>query len=377
MKKIFGIPKEIKQDETRVALTPDAVGYLTSLGAEVFVEEGAGNLSYFNDSEYEASGAKIVKTAREIWDNCSYIIKVKEPQDSEIACFKEGQLIFSYMHLAVNEKLTQSLLDKKICTIASESVRTPDGKLPLLRPMSEVAGRISIQLGARYLEVHEGGRGILLGGVPGVHPGKVVIIGGGNAGINAAHVALGMGADVSILDNNQTRLAEIDLMFDGRIKTIYANPTTIDKEARKADILVGTVLIPNKKAPKIVREETVRQMKKGSVIIDISIDQGGIVETIDRLTSYSEPVFEKYGVLHCAIPNLPSAVPQTSSLAYSNAIIPYVQKIAELGEVAAIRECEPLRLGVNTFRGAITCEELAQSLQLDHTEISLLVGFSV
>jgi alanine dehydrogenase len=378
MKKVFGIPKELKTGETRVALTPDSVAaLLSSADCEVLVETEAGALSMFDDEQYAKAGATIVRTAKELWEKSDYIIKVKEPQKCEFENFKEDQVIFSYFHLAVEAELTEALLKKKVCAIASESVQTSDGELPLLRPMSEVAGRMSIQIGARFLEKNNGGSGVLLGGVPGVQPGKVVVIGGGTVGINAAKVALGMGADVSILDINQKRLAEIDLLFEGRIKTHYCNQTTILEESKKADILVGAVLIPNKKAPKLVSADVIKQMKKGSVAIDVAIDQGGIIETMDALTTHDKPVYEKYGVLHCAIPNIPSAVPKTSSLAYSYAILPYVQKLAQLGTIMAIRECEPIRLGVNTFRGNVTCEALADSIGSEHTEISLLVGFKV
>jgi len=243
--------------------------------------------------------------------------------------------------------------------------------------MSEVAGRVAIQVGARFLEAQNGGSGVLLGGVPGVKPGKVVIIGGGVVGTNAAKIAIGMGADVSVLDVNAKRLAELDLIFNGRIKTHYCNQTTLLEEAKKADILVGAVLIPNKKAPKLIKAEYVQQMKKGSVVVDVAIDQGGIVESIDRTTSHQNPVYEKYGVLHYAVPNMPSAVPQTASLAYSSAILPYLQQITDVGLIATFKENDALRLGVSVFRGKITCEGLAQSIGKEHTEISSLIGFAI
>ena len=377
MTNIFGIPKELKPGETRVALTPDCVNMLINDDCEVLVETHAGDLSGFSDDEYKMSGAKIVDTKEELWQKADYIIKVKEPQEEEYPLFRPEQVILSYLHLAVNEKLTDELLKKKVCAIASESVRTSDNELPLLRPMSEVAGRMSVQLGANYLEKNNGGSGVLLGGVPGVQPGKVVIIGGGVVGINAAKTASGLGADVSVLDINSKRLAQIDLLFGGKVKTHYCNSVTIMEESKKADILIGAVLIPNKKAPKLVGVDVIKSMKKGSVVIDVAIDQGGIVETIDKITTFENPIYEKYGVLHCAIPNIPSAVPKTASLAYSYAILPYVRMLAQKGIVMAIKECEPLRMGVNTMRGNITCEDLAQSLNRENTEISLLVGFNV
>ncbi len=377
MKTVFGVPKELKTDETRVSLTPDCISMLTSEGYEVLVEAGAGNLSGFSDEQYIQSGAKIMESAEKLWSEANVIIKVKEPQKCEFKHFREDLVIFSYMHLAVEEELTSELLTKRVCAIASESVETANKELPLLRPMSEVAGRLSIQLGANYLESSNGGSGVLLGGVPGVQPGKVVILGGGVVGANAAKVALGMGADVSILDINSKRLAELDLLFQGQLKTHYCNPYTIKEECKKADILVGAVLLPGRKAPKLVPADVVKEMKKGSFIIDVAIDQGGNIETMDKITTLKDPVFEKYGILHCAVPNLPSLVPRTSSFAYSYAILPYVKEIGKYGAFMALRENESLRAGVNTFRGEVTSESLAETFGLSHTEISLLIGFKV
>ena len=365
MKTVFGIPKELKTDETRVSLTPDCISMLVSDGYEVFVETEAGKLSGFSDEQYVQSGAKIVNSAKELWDLANVIVKVKEPQKSEYGFFKEDQVIFSYMHLAVEEELTRELLSKKVCAIASESVETANKELPLLRPMSEVAGRLSIQLGANYLESVNGGSGVLLGGVPGVQPGKVVILGGGVVGANAAKVALGMGADVSVLDINSKRLAELDLFFNGQLKTHYCNPYTVREECKKADILVGAVLLPGRKAPKLVSADIVQEMKKGSFIIDVAIDQGGNIETMDKITTLKD------------VPNLPSLTPRTSSFAYSYAILPYVKEIGKFGAFMALKENESLRMGVNTFRGEVTSENLAETFNLSHTEISLLIGFKV
>lgn len=377
MTSVFGIPKELKAGENRVALTPDSIKILTEAHHQVYVEKGAGALSGFTDEMYIEAGAKILDTKEEIWDTANIILKVKEPQKEEYPLFKEDQVIFSYMHLAVEEELVKNLLKKKVCAICAESVRTSNGEYPLLRPMSEVAGRLSIQLGAHYLELVNGGSGVLLGGVPGVQPGKVVILGGGVVGTNAAKVAMGMGADVSVLDIDSKRLASLDLIFNGAIKTHYSNPTTILEEAKKADILVTAVLKPNQKAPVLVTEEIVKQMKKGSFLIDVAIDQGGNCETTDRITTISDPVYEKFGVTHCSVPNIPSLVPRTSSFAYSYAILPYVEKIAELGSFMAIRDVEALSVGVNTFRGEVTNLELAETFGYKHTELSLLVGFKV
>ncbi len=377
MKTVFGVPKELKTDETRVSLTPDCISMLIKDGYEVLVEAGAGTLSGFSDEQYTQSGAKVVENAEKLWDEANVIIKVKEPQKCEYQYFKEDQVIFSFMHLAVEEELTEELLKKKVCAIASESVETANKELPLLRPMSEVAGRLSIQLGANYLESVNGGSGVLLGGVPGVQPGKVVILGGGVVGANAAKVALGMGADVSVLDINSKRLADLDFLFQGQLKTHYCNPYTVKEECKKADILVGAVLLPGRKAPKLVSADVVKEMKKGSFIIDVAIDQGGNIETMDKITTLKNPVFEKYGILHCAVPNLPSLTPRTSSFAYSYAILPYVKEIGKYGALMALRENEPLRAGVNTFRGEVTSESLAETFGLKHTEISLLIGFKV
>ena len=374
---IFGVPKELKQDENRVALTPDSIKILTDAGHKVYVEKNAGHLSGFEDEAYIQAGAIIVETKEELWKLANIIIKVKEPQKEEYDLFQEDQVIFSYMHLAVEEELVKNLLNKKVCAICAESIRSGNGEYPVLRPMSEVAGRLAVQLGAHYLEQVNGGSGVLLGGVPGVKPGKVVIIGGGVVGTNAAKVALGMGADVSVLDINSKHLANLDLFFNGSIKTHYSNSTTVLEEAKKADILVTSVLKPNQKAPLIVTEDVVKQMKKGSFLIDVAIDQGGNAETSDRVTTLSNPVYEKHGIIHCTVPNLPSLTPKTSSYAYSYAILPYIEKIAELGAFSAIRDDEELSSGVNTFRGKVTNSELASVCGVEHTELSLLVGFKV
>ena len=377
MKTNFGIPKELKEGETRVALTPDSVGMLTDEGLSVAIETGAGDLAGFDDEQYEKAGAKIVGSPDELWANSNVIVKVKEPQKCEFKHFREDLVIFSYLHLAVEEELARELLKKKVCAIAAEAVQTQSGELPLLRPMSEVAGRMSVQLGARFLEKQNGGRGLLLGGVPGVAPAKVVILGGGVAGSNAAQAALGMGADVSVLDVNSKRLSNLDMFFGGQIKTYYSNPSTIASRVSEADLLITAVLIPSSRAPKLISANMVKTMKKGSVIIDIAIDQGGNTETMDRITSLENPVFEKYGVLHCAVPNIPSFVPKTASYAYSYAILPYLREIGDKGTFVALKEDDSLSRGVSTFRGAVTNEALALSLNEEHTEISLLVGFKV
>ena len=282
MKYNFGVVKELKEGETRVAITPDVVAMLQADGLSVLIESGAGATSGFSDEDYINNGATIVKSAAEVWNNSKVIVKVKEPQESEYQYFRPDLIVFSYLHLAIEEKLTAELLKKKVTTIASEAVKTADGQLPLLTPMSEIAGRLAVQIGARLLESHKGGSGVLLSGVPGVQPGKVIIIGAGVAGFNAAQIAIGMGADVSIFDVNPRKLVQIDGIYGTSIKTHYCNPARIAQEVPKADILVTCVLNPSHVAEKIVSEEVVKTMKKGSVIVDVAIDQGGNVETIDR-----------------------------------------------------------------------------------------------
>ena len=377
MKYNFGVVKELKEGETRVSITPDVVAMLCADGLNVLVESGAGEKSGFSDDDYIQSGATVVKDVQEVWNNSKVIVKVKEPQKCEFKYFRPDLIIFCYLHLAVEEELTKELLAKKVTAIASESVETEDKQLPLLTPMSEVAGRLAVQIGASLLQSHNNGSGVLLSGVPGVQPGKVIIIGAGVVGFNAAQIAIGMGADVSIFDINPKKLVQIDGIYGTSIKTHYCNPAKIAQEVPKADLLITSVLIPSKLAPKIISEEVVKTMKKGSVIIDVAIDQGGNVETVDRITTHENPVYEKHGILHCAIPNIPSAVPKTSSYAYSYAMYPYLKSLGEQGIIKSIKENRDLSNGVNTFNGEITNEAVAQSLGCDYTQIELLVGFKL
>ena len=377
MKYNFGVVKELKIGETRVSITPDVVAMLKADDLSVIVESGAGELSGFCDDDYIQNGATAVKSAREVWENSKVIVKVKEPQKEEFQYFRPDLIIFSYLHLAVEPELTKELLKKKVTAIACESVETDDNKLPLLRPMSEIAGRLAVQIGSRFLESHNGGSGVLLSGVPGVQPGKVIIIGAGVVGFNAAQIAIGMGADVSIFDVDSKKLVKIDRIFGTSIKTHYSNPTKLSQEVPKADLLITGVLVHSKVAPKIITEDMVKSMKKNSVIVDVSIDQGGNVETIDRITTHQEPVFEKHGILHCAIPNIPSAVPKTASYSYSYALYPYLKSLGEMGLIETIKENHDLSNGVNTFNGEITNEAVAQSLNKEFTQIELLVGFKL
>lgn len=377
MKYDFGIVKEIKEGETRVAITPDVVAMLNNDGLRVIIETNAGLLSGFLDEEYKTAGAIIASSAQEVWENSKIIVKVKEPQKSEFKYFRSDLVIMSYLHLAVEEELTLELLKNKVTTIACESVEMKNGHLPLLTPMSEVAGRLAFQIGASLLQLNNGGSGVLLSGVPGVQPGKVIIVGAGVVGRNAAQVAIGMGADVSVFDVNPKKLVKLDSIYGASIKTYYCNPAKLSAEIPKADLLITSVLVHSMVAPKVITEDIVKKMKKGSVIVDVAIDQGGNVETIDRPTTYQNPTYEKYGVLHCAIPNIPAAVPKTASEAYSCAIYPYLKQLGEKGIIEAIKLNQDLSNGVNTFNGEITNSAVAESLNKEYTQIELIVGFNL
>lgn len=364
----IGCPKEIKAQEGRVGLTPAGADALIRAGHTVFLEKGAGLASGFADQEYTGVGAQILPTAREVYGAAEMIIKVKEPLAPEYALLREGQILFTYLHLAPDPEQTQALLEKKVTGIAYETVQLADGSLPLLAPMSEVAGRLSIQTGARLLEANCGGRGILLGGVTGVERANVVIVGGGNVGTNAAKMAVGLGANVTILDISSRRLAYLDDIFNGRIQTLLSNSYNIANAVRSADLVVGCVLIPGAKAPKLVTEEMVKAMRPGSVLVDVAIDQGGSIETIDRITTHSDPYFVKHGVLHYSVANMPGAVPRTSTLALTGATLPYALKIANLGAEAACRADPALMKGLNTYRGHLTFRAVAEAQGLVYTD---------
>lgn len=366
---IIGVPKEIKNNENRVALTPAGVEALCKAGHKVVIENNAGVGSGISDEEYTAVGAEILAAPSEVFARADMIMKVKEPQPAEYELFKDGQLLFTYLHLAPEPLLTAALLKKKVVGIAYETVQPADRSLPLLTPMSEVAGRMSIQIGAQFLEKPHGGKGILLGGVPGVSPAKVAILGGGVVGTNAAKMAIGMGADVTILDVSIARLGYLDDIFGSRIKTLMSNSYNIKQAVAEADLLVGAVLIPGAKAPKIVTEEVVKAMKPGSVIVDVAIDQGGSVETVDRVTTHAEPTYEKYGVLHYSVANMPGAVARTSTFALTNATLPYALKLANLGFTEAIRADLALARGVNTIYGKLTYKAVADALNLPYTPL--------
>ncbi|ARB77571.1 MULTISPECIES: alanine dehydrogenase [Staphylococcus] len=364
----IGIPKEIKNNENRVGLSPSGVHALVEQGHEVLVETNAGMGSFFEDIDYEQAGAKIINDASDVWD-VEMVIKVKEPLESEYQYFKEGLILFTYLHLANEEKLTQALIDNKVVGIAYETVQLPDRSLPLLTPMSEVAGRMSAQIGAEFLQKVKGGMGILLGGVPGVPKARVSIIGGGQAGTNAAKIALGLGADVTILDVNPKRLQELDDLFDGRIHTIMSNPLNIENAVKESDLVIGAVLIPGAKAPNLVTEDMIKQMKDGAVVVDIAIDQGGIFETTDKITTHDDPTYIKHGVVHYAVANMPGAVPRTSTIALNNATLPYAQLLANKGYKEAFKANQPLSQGLNTYKGHVTNKGVAEAFNLEYLSV--------
>ncbi|OFW81132.1 MAG: alanine dehydrogenase, partial [Alicyclobacillus sp. RIFOXYA1_FULL_53_8] len=327
---IIGIPKEIKNNENRVAITPAGVHVLVNAGHAVHVETTAGVGSGFRDETYQAAGAMIVSSATDVWSHADMVMKVKEPLPSEYAYFRSDLVLFTYLHLAPEPELTKALMESGVTAIAYETVQLPDGSLPLLTPMSEVAGRMSIQIGAHFLEKAHGGRGELLGGVPGVPPSRVVIVGGGIVGTNAARIAVGLGAQVTVLDTNLPRLRYLDDVFGSQIRTVMSNAYNLRDQIEACDLLVGAVLIPGARAPKLVSADMVKGMNAGGVIVDVAIDQGGSIETIDRITTHADPVYEKYGVVHYAVANMPGAVPRTSTLALTNVTIPYAVALANL-----------------------------------------------
>ena len=369
---VIGVPKEVKDHESRVGVTPAGVKSLVDAGHTVLVEHNAGHLSSFPDGEYQAVGAEIVGAASDVWRLADMVVKVKEPVEQEYFHFREGLVLFTYLHLAPLQKLTDALLAKKVTGIAYETVKDRAGTLPLLTPMSEVAGRLSVQVGAAYLEKEHGGRGVLLGGVPGVPPGNVCIIGGGIVGTNAAKMALGLGAKVTLVDLNLNRLRELDDIFNGRLYTLASNAYNVERAVCEADLVIGGVLIPGAAAPKIVTKAMVSKMKKGAVIVDVAIDQGGCIETA-RPTTHSDPSYEVDGVVHYCVTNMPAAVPNTSTLALTNATFPYVMKLANLGAEAALKADSGFAEGVNTYKGSLTYKAVADNQEREFTPIANLL----
>lgn len=370
---IIGVPKELKDNENRVALSPAGVHALVKAGHRVLVECGAGLGSGFNDEIYRDAGAELMGKAEEVWHNADMVMKVKEPEPSEFEYLREGLILFTFLHLAAAPEVTKALLKHKVTAIAYETIQRADGSLPLLTPMSEVAGHMAVQVGIRYLEKPRGGKGILIGGVPGVSPGRVVVIGGGVVGSNAVRTAVGLGAQVTLLDINTDRLRQMDEMYQGRLITLMSNSYNIEAAVQEADLVIGAVLIPGARAPKLVTEEMVKKMSPGSVIVDVAVDQGGIVETIDRPTSHSDPVYEKFGVLHYAVPNMPGAVPRTSTIALSNVTVPYALKLADQGIKNAVLNDQSLAAGVNTYKGYITYQAVAEAHQLPYQSLDQLL----
>jgi len=368
---LIGVPKEIKNNENRVALTPAGALQLIHAGHSVRIESNAGVGSGFSNEDYTRAGAYIVKTAKEAW-TANMVMKVKEPLPTEFDFFREDLILFTYLHLAPETLLTKALCDKKVFSIAYETIQLEDGSLPLLTPMSEVAGRMSSQIGAYLLTAPFGGKGILLAGVPGVNRAKITIVGGGVAGTNAAKIAKGLGADVTIIDINANRLRELEDIFGASVKTLMANTYNIAEAVKNADLVIGAVLVPGGKAPKIVTEEMVKQMAKGSVIVDISIDQGGCFETIDRITTHDKPTYEKHGVIHYSVANMPGAVPHTSTAALTNVTLPYAIKLANGHEKACLNDSALLK-GINVLDGHITYKAVADAQGLKCVDAKTLL----
>jgi alanine dehydrogenase len=365
----IGVPKEIKNNEYRVGLTPSSVAELVAHGHELFVETRAGADIDCPDSAYKKAGATILPTEADVFKSSDMIVKVKEPQPQEIALLEPRHILFTYLHLAADKPQTEGLMKSGATCIAYETVTSSNGSLPLLKPMSEVAGRMSVQVGAHYLEKEQGGRGILLGGVPGVAPAKVAILGGGVSGVNAAQMAVGMRADVTIYDINMERLAELDMFFSSQIKTAYASRAAIASAVEKAELVIGAVLVPGAAAPKLVTREMLKTMKRGSVLVDIAIDQGGCFET-SHPTTHADPVFEVDGIIHYCVANMPGAVARTSAFALNNATLPFALKIANLGAEEAMRRDPHLANGLNVSGGKIRHQAVAEALGLKYEPVA-------
>jgi len=368
----IGVPKEVKDHETRVGLVPSGATALREAGHDVLVQSTAGEGSVLTDREYEEAGATILPTAAEVWKRADLVVKVKEPQSQEYDYLRPGLILFTYLHLAPLPDLTNRMVEAKVSGVAYETIRDPDGSLPLLTPMSEVAGRMSVQVGAQYLEAPSGGRGVLLGGVPGVAPANCVIVGGGVVGTNAAKIALGMGAHVVIIDRNLNRLRQLDDIFGPRVITLASNSWTISETLRTADLVVGAVLIPGAYAPKVVRRAMIANMKRGAVVVDVAIDQGGCFET-SHATTHTEPIYFVDGVLHYCVSNMPAAVPHTSTFALTNATFPYLMALANKGLEHACEEHPGLREGVNTYSGYVTYAGVAESQGREYREFAGVV----
>ena len=369
---IVGVPKEVKVREYRVGMVPGGVKLLVDRGHQVWVEKGAGLGSGISDDQYKAAGAQFAKDIQDVYKRADMIVKVKEPIEVEYDLIRENQIIYTYLHLAADLRLTQKLLDRKCIAIGYETIQLGDGSLPLLKPMSEVAGRMSIQVGAATLEKEHGGKGVLLGGVPGVRRGRVAIIGAGVVGLNACKMAVGLGAEVTLLDINLPTLNYLDDIFGNRIHTLFSDADNISKSVRRADLVVGGVLIPGAKAPMLVSAKLISEMEEGSVVVDVAVDQGGCIETVHP-TTHDNPTFVKHGVVHYGVTNMPGAVAHTSTFALTNATIGYASKLADLGAEEAARQEKPLALGINVYKGHLTCEPVAASLSLPYRPVSEMI----
>lgn len=367
----IGVPKEIKDNENRVAITTAGVTSFVQQGHSVYIEEGAGLGSGITDEAYREAGA-LLCPRQDVFSKSQMIMKVKEPLKEEYSLFHEEQILFTFLHLAAEEELTLSLMESKVTAIAYETIQLKDGSLPLLTPMSEVAGRLATQAGVHYLEKPQGGCGVLLGGVPGVSPSRVVVIGGGIVGLNAAKMAKGLGARVVIIDVDAKRLRYLDDIFFGEVETLISTPHTIAQEVSKAHLVIGAVLIPGAKAPKLVTEEMIKNMKEGSVIVDVAIDQGGCIETTYP-TTHSNPIFVKHGVIHYSVANMPGAVARTSTFALTNATLPYALKIAKYGFKEALERVEELEGGVNVYKGSLTYRPVAEAFGMSYTPLEELL----
>jgi alanine dehydrogenase len=372
---IIGLPREIKTQEYRVALTPAGVDALVQSGNRVWVESGAGEESGFTNSDYERAGARIANSASEVWKQAEMIVKVKEPLPSEYAFFRPGMILFTFLHLAADRQLTMALIEKGVVSIAYETVELANGHLPLLTPMSEIAGRMAVQVGMTFLEKPRKGRGILIGGVAGVHPGSIVILGAGTVGTNALKRAVGLGARVTVIDKSLERLRYLDDIFHGRIESLASNRYNVSEAVAQGDLVIGAVLIPGALAPHLVSAEMVKTMMPGSVIVDVAIDQGGCVETIDHPTTHDDPVYVKHGVVHYAVANMPGAVPRTSTIALTNATISYIEKLAIKGWKEVVRENSSLASGVNILEGKVTYEAVAKAHELEYVPIKKFLKF--
>jgi len=368
---IIGVPKEIKTREYRVGMTPAGAKSLTSRGHKVLVEKSAGDGSGLKDAEYVAAGAVIVNSAAEAW-GAELVVKVKEPLPTEYGFFREGLMLYTYLHLAPEPELTKALAEKRVCGIAYETIELEDGSLPLLRPMSEVAGRMAVQVGASCLQKEHGGKGVLLGGVPGTRRGRVVILGGGVVGRNAATIAIGMGAQVTVLDVRADTMAYLEDVFGGAVETLYSNEYNIAECVKRADLVIGGVLVAGARAPKLVTEALIAKMEPGSVVVDVAVDQGGCIETC-RPTTHDNPTFEVHGVVHYCVANMPGAVSHTSTWALTNTTIPYAIKLAEMGFVEAVKADKALAKGVNVYKGRVCYEAVAKELKLEYVPLSKLL----